>query len=383
MRGGKGEELSILNKSKPKHAKPRRRWRTPLTALAVAASMAVAPTANAAMNGIDVASHQTDTVTCAVKSYDFAIVKASQGTFYRNPKMAAQLTCAQNRGKKIGVYHYASGTNATAEADYFVNSIGGYRGQALLALDFEMGSNAVYYSANAGAWIRAFVNRVHSVTGVWPVIYIPESGVWKIPSDVRANCGIWPAAYANMYATGWQSNPWHGGRFNETMRQYSSEGVLAGYTGRLDLDIFYGDGSAWDAYARGGTGTAATVIPAPKPSAPAPAARNVRPVLDTDGKIGHQTICQWQRVMGTPVDGVISGQYTVWYRPRLYAVTHRNHRGSTLVRAIQRKYGLRQTGLLDRRTIRYIQRDVGANPDGILGWDTARRIQIRLNTGRF
>ena len=87
--------------------------------------------------------------------------------------------------------------------------------------------------------------------------------------------------------------------------------------------------------------------------------------------------------MGTPVDGVISGQYNVRYRPRLMAVTHRNHRGSTLIRAIQRKYGLHQTGLLDRRTIRYIQMDVGANPDGILGYDTARRIQIRLNTGRF
>lgn len=352
------------------------------TAMLLAATMAVAP-ADAALNGFDVASHQTDTVTCAVQSYDFAVVKASQGTFYRNPKMAAQLSCAQRRGKKIGVYHYASGTDATAEADHFINSIGGYRGQALLALDFEMGSNRVYYSASAGDWIRTWVNRVHAVTGVWPVIYIPESGVWKIPSDVRANCGIWPAAYATMNPTGYQSSPWHGGRFNEAMRQYSSEGVLAGYAGRLDLDIFYGDGTAWDAYARGGTGGNATVKPAPKPSTPAPAARNVRPVLDTDGKIGYKTVCQWQRVMGTPVDGEISGQYVVWYRPRLMAVSHRNHRGSALVRAIQRKYGLRQTGLLDRNTIRYIQRDVGADPDGILGYDTARRIQIRLNTGRF
>lgn len=352
------------------------------TAALLALTLTALP-ANAALNGIDVASYQADTVTCTVQSYDFAIVKASEGTAYRNPKMTAQLECAKQRGKKIGVYHYASGTNATAEADYFVASIGGYRGQALLALDFEMGSNAVYYSASAGAWIRTFVNRVHSVTGVWPVIYIPESGVWKIPSDVRANCAIWPAAYANMYPTGFQSSPWHGGKFNEAMRQYTSEGVLAGYAGRLDLDIFYGDGSAWDAYARGGVGSAATVKPAAKPSAPAPAARIIRPVLDTDGKIGYETVCQWQRVMGTPVDGEISGQYVVWYRPRLYAVTHRNHRGSTLVRAIQRKYGLRQTGLLDRTTIRCIQRDVGADPDGILGYDTARKIQLRLNTGRF
>lgn len=352
------------------------------TAALLALTLTALP-ANAELNGIDVASYQADTVTCTVQNYDFAIVKASEGTSYRNTKMNAQLTCARNRGKKIGVYHYASGTNATAEADYFVNSIGGYRGQALLALDFEMGSNAIYYSASSGAWIRTFVNRVHSVTGVWPVIYIPESGVWKIPSDVRANCGIWPAAYANMYPTGFQSSPWHGGRFNEAMRQYTSEGVLGGYSGRLDLDIFYGDASAWDAYARGGNGSQANVKPAPKPSAPAPAARNVRPVLAVDAYIGRATVSQWQRVMGTPVDGVISGQYNVWYRPRLMAVTHRNHRGSALVRAVQRKYGLRQTGLLDRRTISCIQRDVGADPDGILGYDTARRIQIRLNTGRF
>lgn len=352
------------------------------TAILLAATMAAAP-ASAAMNGFDVASYQADNVTCAVQSYDFSIVKASEGTWYRNPKMAAQLTCAQNRGKKIGVYHYASGADANSEADHFINSIGGYRGQALLALDFEMGSNRVYYSDTAGDWIRTWVNRVHAVTGVWPVIYIPESGVGKIPSDVRANCAIWPAAYATMRPTGYQSQPWHGGKFNEAMRQYTSEGILAGYAGRLDLDIFYGDGAAWDAYARGGTGSTATVKPAPKPSAPAPAALTIRPVLAVDGYIGRATVSQWQRVMGTPVDGEISGQYTVWYRPRLYVVTHHNHRGSTLVRAIQRKYGLRQTGLLDRRTIRYIQMDVGANPDGILGYDTARRIQIRLNTGRF
>lgn len=351
-------------------------------AMLMAFTMAAAP-ANAAMNGFDVASYQAADVTCAVQSYDFAIVKASEGTWYNNPKMAAQLTCAQQRGKKIGLYHYAEGADAVAEADHFITSIGGYRGQALLALDFEMGSNRVYYSSGAGDWIRTWVNRVHSVTGVWPIIYVPESGVSKIPADVRATCGIWPAAYATMNPTGYQTNPWHAGRFGEAMRQYTSEGVLGGYSGRLDLDVFYGNGAAWDAYARGGSGNTATVKPAPKPNAPAPVARTIRPVLDTDGKIGYKTVCQWQRVMGTPVDGEISGQYTVWYRPRLYAVTHRNHRGSTLVRAIQRKYGLRQTGLLDRTTVRYIQHDVGADPDGILGYDTARRIQIRLNTGRF
>ena len=343
--------------------KPRRRWHTPLTALAVAVSMAVAQPANAAMNGIDVSSHQPDAVTCSVQDYDFAVVKLTQGTGYRNPKSAAQLTCARNRGKKIGAYHYAAGGDPVAEADFFIAALGGWRGQALLALDFEMGDNFVYYSASAGDWIRTWVTHVHSVTGVWPIIYIPESGVWKIPSDVRANCGIWPAAYATMLPTGWQSQPWHGGKFGETMRQYTSEGVLAGYSGRLDLNIFYGDSTAWDAYARGGPGSTGTVIPAPKPSAPASRQLTPKPVIRMDGRIGVETVSQWQRVMGTPVDGVISVQYRVGYRPRLYSVSYGQHRGSTLIRAVQRKLGVRA--------------------DGILGPQTTLALQIALNSGRF
>ena len=55
-RGGKERNLSILNKGKPKHMKPRRRWRTPLTALAIAVSMAFAPAAMADMDGYDISN---------------------------------------------------------------------------------------------------------------------------------------------------------------------------------------------------------------------------------------------------------------------------------------------------------------------------------------
>ena len=351
--------------------------------ITIGLSLIATPDAIAALNGIDTSSWQTADVTCTVQDYDFAVVKLTQGTGYRNTKSAAQLTCAQNRGKKIGAYHYAAGGDPVAEADFFIAALGGWRGKALLALDFEMGDNPVYYSASAGDWIRSFVTRVHSVTGVWPVIYLPESGVGKIPSDVRANCAIWPAAYASMNQTGWQSQPWHGGRFNEAMRQYTSQGVLAGYSGRLDLNIFYGDSAAWDAYARGGHGGAATVIPAPKPSAPASRQLTPKPFIRMDGRIGVETVRQWQRVMGMPVDGVISGQYRVSYRPRLYSVSYGQHRGSTLIRAAQRKLGVRVDGLLGPQTIKAMQRRLGVRADGILGPQTALALQIAINSGRF
>ena len=87
--------------------------------------------------------------------------------------------------------------------------------------------------------------------------------------------------------------------------------------------------------------------------------------------------------MGTPVDGVISGQYRVGYRPSLYSVSYGLHQGSTLIRAVQRKLGVRADGILGPQTIKAMQRRLGVRADGILGPQTARALQIALNQGRF
>lgn len=70
------------------------------------------------LNGIDIASHQAG-LNCATIPADFIIVKISQGTKYVNPlwdKWAGQIL---NSGKKLGFYHYASGGDPIAEANYF------------------------------------------------------------------------------------------------------------------------------------------------------------------------------------------------------------------------------------------------------------------------
>ena len=64
--------MNILNKGKPKHMKPRRRWRTLLTALAVAVSMAFAPAAMADMDGYDISNWQCGIDTATVPA-DFVI----------------------------------------------------------------------------------------------------------------------------------------------------------------------------------------------------------------------------------------------------------------------------------------------------------------------
>lgn len=220
------------------------------TAASLAAAGLIVPSAFADMNGIDVSSWQCGINMSAVPG-DFAIVKATQATGYVNPCMTAQLEGARSAGKSIGTYHYAAGGNAVAEADYYISKVSSYIRKGILVLDWESYQNAAWGN---GAWVRTWVNRVHERTGIWPVIYVQSSAVNQIPSDVWANCMLWKAQYASMNPTGYQSSPWNMGSHGEGMIQYTSAGVLAGYGGYLDLNLFRGDRTAWNKIATAGSG---------------------------------------------------------------------------------------------------------------------------------
>lgn len=209
-----------------------------------------------ALNGIDIASYQTG-IDLSVVPLDFAIVKATQGTGYTNPDYARAISQVLGAGRLGGAYHYVSGGNAQAEADHFVDVVGGNVGKIVLAIDWEQGDNAAWGNA---AYLDAVVARVIERTGVKPLIYCSQSVVASIASIASArDCGLWVAQYANMNATGYQDSPWNEGAYSCAISQYSSAGRLNGWEGNLDLDKFYGDAAAWAAYA---TATATPTAPA-------------------------------------------------------------------------------------------------------------------------
>lgn len=212
---------------------------------ALLAMLVFAPTALADMNGIDVSGWQPAGITRQVQA-DFAVVKVTQNTGYVNPVWRAQAQGALDTGKKLGLYHYAGGSNPAAEADHFIHHARDYVGRAVLVLDWESYQNTAWGRSD---WVRTFVQRIHTLTGVWPMVYVQASAIRQIPADVRANCGLWVAQYASNNPTGWQSRPWLYGAYGEAMRQYTSNGRLSGYNGPLDLNVFRGDAWQWDKYA--------------------------------------------------------------------------------------------------------------------------------------
>ena len=190
-----------------------------------------------ALNGIDIASYQAGLDFSKVPC-DFAIIKATQGTGYTNPDCVRAVEQAMSLGKGVGVYHYISGGNAVAEADFFINSILNWIGKVMICLDWELDQNSAWGDES---YLEQVINQVIARKGVPPMIYAPASRYNQVAEVAkRHNCGLWIAQYADMNPTGYQNTPWNEGAYTCAIRQYSGSGRLNGWNGDLDLDKFYG-----------------------------------------------------------------------------------------------------------------------------------------------
>jgi len=211
-----------------------------------------------ALNGIDISHYQSGIDLTRVHS-DFVIQKATQGTNYVDPTCDKHYQIAKGAGILRGVYHFANGLDANAEADFFLKNVKGYVGDAILILDWE--ASAV----NKGAsWVEAFCKRVISEAGVKPWIYGSLSPLQAhgIPAlAAKLDCGLWVAKYGSNPVQGY-SKP--AAPIPCTCLQFTSMGSLPNWSGRLDLNVFYGDAVAWKAYASTGMAT----VPSPSVNNP-------------------------------------------------------------------------------------------------------------------
>ena len=223
------------------------------------------------MNGIDVSNWQAGIDLAAVPA-DFVIMKATQGTNYISPDCDRQYQQAKRAGKLRGTYHYVGGGNAQAEADYFVDNIKGYIGEAILAIDWEAEQNGAWGNE---AYLEQLVRRVIERTGVKPLIYSMASRYAQVATVAKKlDCGLWIAQYASNDPTGYKAHPWNEGAYACAIRQYTSAGRLPGYGGNLDLNIAYMDRNAWMKYAaKSGSKPAAAPSKPAAPAKPAPAAK--------------------------------------------------------------------------------------------------------------
>lgn len=207
-----------------------------------------------ALHGIDIASWQAS-MNAGKMAVDFVIIKATGGTGYVNPHCDKHFQQAKKAGKLLGVYHYANerGYEGTAkqEANYFVKNAKNYlKGDAIPILDWE--------SSNKGnvKWALDWLNEVERQTGIkpWFYTYTNVLNTFNFSRIYKNDNALWIAQYPDMathYGFIKNKKPPRTRKFpnGPAAYQYSSTTVIPGYGSPIDVDIFYGDKKAWQAYA--------------------------------------------------------------------------------------------------------------------------------------
>ncbi|WP_329027790.1 lysozyme [Streptomyces sp. NBC_00690] len=204
--------------------------------------------------GVDVASHQgnVDWPALWTSGVKWAYVKATEGTYYKNPYFSQQYDGSYDVGMIRGTYHFATPDTATGatQADYFVDRGGAWTadGRTLPgALDIEWNpyGDACYGKTQSGmvTWIKDFLARYKARTGRDAVIYTATSW-WTQCTGDHAGFGavnpLWIARYNTAPGTlpaGWPV---------QTMWQYTSSGPIVGdhnkFNGALDRVVALANG---------------------------------------------------------------------------------------------------------------------------------------------
>jgi lysozyme len=202
-------------------------------------------------NGIDVSSNQPETI-CSLVSYDFAIIKASEGTTYVNPHAAKCVRDVRSRQKMLGLYHFDKGGAWQQEADYFLNTYSKLGGKAIAVWDWE--GSAV---GHGKARVLSLLDYLRTKLGVVPVLYASGSPLKDngLAAPQPGAYRVWCANYPLGNKTTAYRNDLKPYVPNPLIHQYTEHGRLPGHNSDLDLDVYFGTVETWNELAGTSTGT--------------------------------------------------------------------------------------------------------------------------------
>jgi LysM repeat protein/GH25 family lysozyme M1 (1,4-beta-N-acetylmuramidase) len=247
---------------------------------------------------------------------DFVVIKATGGKSYVNPYCDTWYQQAKRKGKRRAVYHFVHdpGHQGTAdeEARWFLKNTQGYLGDAIFIMDWE-GDNVT-----DTVYAMEFKRIVETEGRVRLMVYGSTSKLEYVRPLYNANSPLWAAGYSLGYQpiNGYQ--PPAGGPLGVpagleiSMWQFTSTDHLPGWPGDLDVNVFYGDGTAWDKLAArlpGGAAPAPAPAPvaAPRPApAPAPRPAPARPAVSQCRVTAGDTLTSIAAQFGTTVAAMIA-----------------------------------------------------------------------------
>jgi len=141
------------------------------------------------VKGIDVSAFQPPDYQTT--GFEFVFVKATQGTSYVNPRLAAQTARGRVAGLLVGFYHFLTAGNIDAQAKYFVAKAPSQAGD-ILVCDWE--TNPATGTHPTSAEKDQFIRAVKTLRPDHKVLLYCNTSFWKsVDTSSYAGDGLWIA----------------------------------------------------------------------------------------------------------------------------------------------------------------------------------------------
>lgn len=196
--------------------------------------------------GVDVSNYQSSTVPATTpgdgKPVSFCLIKATEGTSYINPRMAAQAASARAQGMVVGFYHFLHPGSIQAQCQYFVDHADSQPGD-MLAIDWETTQSGTHAT---GAEKDAALRAVQALRPGHKALLYCNTSFWKtLDTTSFAGDGLWIADPNHPPGLPGVQAAW-------ALHQYST-------TGDIDHDVaMFASRADMAAWAQGGTDVALT-----------------------------------------------------------------------------------------------------------------------------
>ncbi|HUT48242.1 MAG TPA: GH25 family lysozyme [Alphaproteobacteria bacterium] len=200
------------------------------------------------VHGIDISHHQGAIDWDALKRRQvrFVYMKASEGGDHVDTRFAANWRAADRAGIARGAYHFFTLCRpGIAQAHNFMRTVP-VDGQAMPpAVDLEFGGNCKRRPEKA-ALLRELTNFLAAIErhyGKKPILYVTRGFHDRYLAGAFAEHGFWIRSI--YFRPDLPGRPW-------LFWQFHDRGSRAGITGRVDLNVFYGDWAAFERWRKTG-----------------------------------------------------------------------------------------------------------------------------------
>jgi GH25 family lysozyme M1 (1,4-beta-N-acetylmuramidase) len=211
------------------------------------AHAAEAQTASPAVRGLDISAYQhtgspINWRRLAGQGIRFVGIKATEGTYYRNPFYGADARGAAAAGLTVLPYVFANPKRAggRATAKFAVQVTGATRSAARLPLVVDLENDPYAKGADCygrrvavmKSWIAGFASEAHKLTGRLPIIYTTADWWQECTRGSHfSKAPLWLAAFGGTAPD--VPSPWS----QWALWQYADNGKLPGI-GQVDLDYY-------------------------------------------------------------------------------------------------------------------------------------------------